>query len=165
MTAGIDDLIKTLREKGTLLDEMYQLLEEEKNCIVALDVARLETNQSAIDDAMGRLERLNENCRLLLLKAGTALGLEGNATLSPLIARTTGEERQALQGLQNELTTSTMTLDNLLSFNRSLLQDSLGLVDRSLNFFNRMFSNPTTYGEAGRMRSNSAEARLVCKEI
>ncbi|ACM18999.1 flagellar biogenesis chaperone FlgN [Geotalea daltonii FRC-32] len=165
MTTGIDELIRALREKGALLDEMYQLLEEEQNCIIALDMARLETNQSEVDSAMGRLERLNGNCRNLLAKTGAALGLEDNGSLSPLIARTAGQERLALQGLQTDLTTSTTAVDNLLAMNRNLLQDSLGLVDRSLNFFNSLFNNPTTYGQAGTMRTNNGGARLVCKEI
>lgn len=165
MTAGIDELIRALQEKGALLDEMYQLLEEEKSCIVALDMARLETNQSEVDSAMARLERLNGNCKNLLAKTGAAVGLDGNGKLSPIIARTGGRERLALQGLQAELTTSTAAVDNLLAVNRNLLQDSLGMVDRSLNFFNSLFNNPTTYGEAGTMRTNNGGARLLCKEI
>lgn len=165
MTTDIDALITALKEKGALLDEMYRLLEEEQNCIVALDMARLEANQSAIDSAMVRMERLNVNCRALLAKAGDTFGLDNNGRLTPLIERTAGRERLMLQGLQKDLTTSTTAVDNLLSLNRGLLQDSLGIVDRSLNFFNGLFNSPTTYGEAGRMKNTKSGARLVCKEI
>ncbi|WP_243370231.1 flagellar protein FlgN [Geotalea sp. SG265] len=165
MTAGIDELIMTLQEKGALLDDMHRLLEEEQSCITALDLARLETNQAEIDDAMARLERLNGDCKVLLAKAGTALGLEGNDRLSPLIARISVRERTVLQGVQDNLTSSTTELDTLLSRNRNLLQDSLGLVGRSLKFFNNVFNNAATYGEAGTLRTGSGGARLVCKEI
>ena len=56
-------------------------------------------------------------------------------------------------------------MNRVLAFNRELLQASLRTVNRSLDFFNRVFSDSCTYGDAGRMVQGSQGARLFCKEI
>lgn len=165
MTETIAELIGVLTEKGTILEEMRNLLEEEQKCIVALDLARMEANQEEIDKATVRMETLNNNCRLLIAKSGEELGLSGNSTLTPIISRVRPPEKDRLEGLQTSLFSSSSALDGLLAVNRGLIQDSLGVVERSISFFNVVFTKSTTYGEAGRMVSNPTGVRLVCKEI
>jgi flagellar biosynthesis/type III secretory pathway chaperone len=164
MTGTIANLIDALRQKGTLLDEMCRLLEEEQQCITALDTAKLEANQAEIDLALTKMAKLNSDCGTLLSRSAAELGLEGSA-LSPVIAGARGREKEILKGLQDELARASSAVQNLLSVNHDLLQDSLGLVNRSLSFFNRMLNHQNTYGDAGRMITSSTGARLVCKEI
>jgi hypothetical protein len=165
MSETITALIEVLTEKGVVLEEMRILLEEEQECIIALDLARMARNQEAIDQATAKMESLNGNCRELIEKSGAELGLLSNNTLSPIIERAGTPDKDLLSGLQTRIFSCSTALNHLLAVNRGLIQDSLGVVERSISFFNSVLGTGSTYGEEGRMVSGRSGSRLVCKEI
>src|SRR6185369_3908365 len=99
----VSDLISALTEKGALLREMRRLLQEEQSCLVSLDLARMEENQQEITGALDRMERLSDDCRDMIGSIGSRLGLPGNATLSPIIARVGQPDQIALKEAKSRI--------------------------------------------------------------
>jgi hypothetical protein len=165
MKQSIVELIAALAEKGALLKQLKGLLQQEQSCMISLDLARLEENQQEIVGAMDRMARLSEGCQALIGSIGAELGLPGNATLSPIIARLAQPEQRALREAQAAVTADSHALGGALTLNRGLLEDSLKVVDRSVSFFNRLFNPGDTYGLAGSIVSRRGGSRFVCKEI
>jgi hypothetical protein len=165
MKSSTAQLIDTLSEKGTLLQEMKGLLQQEQACLVALDLAGLEENQQRISDTMDRMAQLSGSCRAQVAALGAEVGLAGDATLSPIIARLSQPDQGALREAQARVAAQSQGLDGALALNRGLLEDSLKVVDRSVSFFNRLFNPGETYGLAGSLVSRRGGSRFVCKEI
>ena len=165
MNRSIEELAKALSEKGALLKELKALLQQEQSCLVSLDLARLEENQQEIAGKMERMARLSEECRAMIASIGAELGLPGKATLSPIIARLAQPERKALAEAQALVADASGALGGALALNRGLLEDSIRVVDRSVNFFNRLFNPGDTYGGAGSIVARRGGSRFVCKEI
>ncbi|OGU10257.1 MAG: flagellar biosynthesis protein FlgN [Geobacteraceae bacterium GWC2_58_44] len=164
MNRSITELIAALSDKGELLNQLQGLLQEEQGCLTSLDLARLEENQQEMADAMDRLGRLSESCRKMIESIGSDLGLAGNASLSPIIARLAQPEQKVLREAQARIAADSQALSGALTLNRGLLEDSLKVVDRSVNFFNRLFNPGDTYGGAGSLVARRGGSRFVCKE-
>jgi len=159
------ELIATLAEKGELLREMRLLLKEEQSCLVALDLDALEENQREIARVMDRMAQVSDSCKAMIAAIGAELGLQEGATLSPIIERLAPSEQGPLREAQRRLTDDSRELGGTLELNRGLLTDSLKVVERSVNFFNRLFNPVDTYGLAGSMVARRGGSRFVCKEI
>jgi len=158
-------LIATLAQKGELMQELRAHLEKEKECMLALDLAGLEHTQQEIARLMGQMAHLSESCRSLVVELGSELGLSGSPALTPIIDRMAQPEQGALREAQKRVQGESRELHGALELNRSLLSDSLQVVERSINFFNRLFNPVDTYGLAGSLVSRRGGGRLVCKEI
>ena len=165
MDRNIAELIAALCEKGVLIDQLKALLQEEQDCMVSLDLARLEENQQEIVAGMDRMARLSEHCRQMIASIGAELGIPGNSTLSPIIARLGQPEQQALREAQSSVAADAQALNGALALHRGLIEDSINVVGRSIGFFNRLFNPGDTYGLAGSIVANRGSSRFVCKEI
>ena len=165
MDRSVVELIAALCEKGVLIDQLKGLLHEEQECMVSLDLARIEENQQEIVAGMERLTRLSQKCQQTIATIGAGVGLPGSTTLSPIIARLGTQERQALSEAQNTVSTEAESLRGALALHRGLIEDSLNVVGRSISFFNRLFNPGDTYGVAGSLVASRGGSRFVCKEI
>ncbi|MBJ6801199.1 flagellar protein FlgN [Geomonas propionica] len=166
MDRNVVELIAALCEKGVLLDQLQALLQEEQECMTSLDMARLEQNQQEIAAGMERLERLSGQCRQMIASIGADLGMPGNSTLSPIIERLAAPEKEALKEAQQSVTGNARALQGALALHRRLVEDSLNVVGRSVNFFNRLFNPGQTYGGAGAfVNAGRGASGFVSKEI
>lgn len=165
MDRSIVELIAALCEKGVLIDQLKALLQEEQECMVSLDLARIEENQQEIVAGMERLKLLSEKCRQMIACIGSELGIPGNKTLSPIIEKLGAPEKQALKEAQESVTANAQALTGALELHGKLVEDSLNLVGRSVNFFNRLFNPGNTYGVAGSLVSGRGSSGFVSKEI
>jgi len=165
MKQNIAELISRLAEKGNVLQEMRRLLQQEQSCLAALDLAGLERNQQELACSMERMARLSESCGAMIAALGAELGLPGNVTLTPIIDRVAHPEKGALKEAQGRIAADAKALRGDLALNRTLLEDSLKLVDRTVGFFNRLFNPVDTYGLAGSLVARRGGSRFVCKEI
>ena len=164
MKQNIAELISKLAEKGALLQDMRRLLQQEQACLVALDLAGLEQNQQEIAGTMERMEAHSRTLKSMIAALGAELGLPGEATLTPIIARLAQPEQGALRAAQTRIRADSKEMDGDLALNRGLLEDSIKVVERSVSFFNRLFNPGDTYGMAG-LVSRRGGSRFVCKEI
>lgn len=165
MADSIPELIKALSEKGSMMDELLKLLEEEHRLIVKLDTANLETQMGKTRELFVRLESSANLSRQLMKQLAAELGLPEAAGLSPLLPKVALPHRKTLMELQRKLLETGAALDQLMAFNRELLYGALRTVNRSLEFFGHLFSRSTTYGKAGQMLGAAPHARIICKEI
>lgn len=165
MDRSIVELIAALCEKGVLIDQLKALLQEEQECMVSLDMARLEENQSEIVSGMERLSALSEKCRQMIACVGSELGIPGNTTLSPIIERLGPQEKRALKEAQESVSANAQALNGALALHRRLIEDSLNVVGRSVGFFNRLFNPGNTYGVAGSFVTGRGASGFVSKEI
>jgi flagellar biosynthesis/type III secretory pathway chaperone len=164
MAEGIARLIELLTEKEGALQELLHLLEEEQACLVQLDMAKLQSQAERKQELYDRLTRSARLCRQLIDQLAGELGVAGAHNLSPLLPAMPLPQRETLQGLQQRLLDLGKGLEKLSSLNGHLLQGALGTVNRSLEFFGRMFNRSTTYGGAGQMVAVAPAARLLRRE-
>lgn len=165
MDRSIVALIAALCEKGVLIDQLKALLQEEQECMASLDLAKIEENQQEIVAGMERLRLLSEKCREMIACIGGELGIPGNTTLSPIIERLGPQEKKALKEAQESVVGNAQALTGALALHKRLIEDSLNVVGRSVNFFNRLFNPGNTYGVAGSLVSGRGASGFVSKEI
>ena len=164
MGAAVTELLAALNEKGELLARLNTLLREEQSCLTSLDLPGLEENQQEVNDAVERLATLSESCRSMIGALGTELGLGQGVSLTPIIGSLKGSEKGALREAQAAVAAGSQALSGTLALNRGLLEDSLAVVDGSVNFFNRLLNPGDTYGIGGSIVSRRGGSRFVCKE-
>jgi len=165
MADSVSELIAALRSKQEVMAEMLSVLDLEQESIVALDLATLDSHSERKRQLLIQLETVTNRCRQLMRAVAAEQGVPGVDSLSQLIVRLLPPDREAVQGLQSRLLEGAAAMNRVLAFNRELLQASLRTVNRSLDFFNRGFSDSCTYGDAGRMVQGGQGVRLFCKEI
>jgi hypothetical protein len=165
MNGSIAELTASLGAKAALLKELQVLSQQEQSCLVALDLEALDENQQKLEEAMERMERLTERCRGLISSIASELGLPGTATLSPIVSRTGPPQQRALREAQARVIAESKALNDAVALNRGLLEDSLDVVQRSVDFFNRLFNPGDTYGLAGSLVARRGGSRFVCKEV
>lgn len=165
MAIPTTELIAALAEKDQLIADLLQVLEEERKCIVAMDMTVLEQVDDRKRQLLVQLETTNNRFRQLMRQLGGELNLPEGVTLSAVLPKVDAAPRSDLKRLQAKIVQQGATLEAALAFNRELLQGSLRMINRSLDFFGRMFKRTNTYGQAGSMVTTAADMRLVCKEI
>lgn len=165
MNRGIAELIKTLTEKRDALESLQAVLEEENAFITGLDAEGLRSSLSKKQQVFEKISDLNYRCRTALADAYRETGVSGGSTLSPLMAGLKQPEKDTLKILQKTLLAVARKNERLIELNKSLLENSLTLINRSLIFFTKFLTGGGTYGQAGRMVEAPAGARLVHKEM
>jgi len=164
MNNSVEELINALTEKGSVLQEMLAILEEEQRCIVELDIASLEASGERKVKVIERMQGLNDRCRRFIEQAGVECGVEEPFTLTPLIARLDVPEGERLTDLQSRLLSIHSSMDQLLSVNRGLIEESIHSMDHSLAFFQRILRFADTYGNGGHMVEGAVEGSIVYRE-
>jgi hypothetical protein len=165
VTPSIANLVKVLAEKLDALELMHSVLKEEQKHIIGLnadEVDRLSTRKEEITEL---IRELNEKCRISMVSALREAGLPENSSLTLLISKMAGAEKERLRSLQALLIKSARGVNDSLATNSGLLENTLKFIDRSMAFFAGLFSKTNTYGAAGQMLEASPVATLVCREI
>lgn len=165
MTASLNALMQALATNKTVLTELAAFLDEEQRSVVNLDAAAIDGQAERKQELMARLEATGASCQERLRQAAQELQLPQAETLSALMPRLAATERIALQQMQKALQALGIRVNRQLALNRELLDNSLNLVNDSLQFFNRMLTRRPTYGQQGMMMEGGSGIRLVNKEI
>jgi len=158
-------LITLLSEKRDLLEKMLPYLEEERRCIVELDMARLSVVAEQKSELLDMLQETSKASRLLMQQLAGEMGMPEAQSLSPLLTKLEEPQQEELRGLQGAILASGAAFERLLRSNGDLLKGALLTVDRSLEFFGRVLNNSTTYGEAGRMVGGANRSRFLSGEV
>lgn len=158
-----DRLRENLERKISLLSRLESVLREEREAIVSLDLARMEETDARKREVIRELDLNGEESRTLLREGVAAAGLSPESTLSVLLGTLPPPEREQLQRVQAEALEKGRRVDREITVNRELLVSSLRTVNASLDFFHRMFTLGTTYGEGGKISGESG-VRLVSRE-
>lgn len=158
-------LMSALEEKEAACGELLHILDEERQCLMALDVPGIAAAAKAKEDAMAELGRLTDECRLLLFQSACEYGLPGESTLGSLIERVPSSRREGLRARQSRLVSLANRIRETEAVNGGMITASLGLVERSIGFFNARLRTADTYGGGGQMVEERAAVRIVCEEV
>ena len=164
MAADVKELLTALETKQQLLGRLEDLLTQEQQAITNLDLNDLDRLDQQKRQLLVQLEANSNSTRQMIRSLAEQANLSPTATLTPVIASLSSPQRDRCNELQRALLQIGKRVDQLLDFNRQLLQTSLTTVTTSLDFFNRIFSRGGTYGDGGRMMSASTGVRLVSQE-
>jgi flagellar biosynthesis/type III secretory pathway chaperone len=164
MAKSIEQLIEALGQKEVVLAELLRLMEEERRCIVELDMASLELQVEKKKEALARLQQCATLAKRLMAELASELELPKAERLSALLPKLVSSQREELQELQRRLLEQGALVQSVEATNKSLLEGALGTVNRSLEFFGRLFSRSNTYGEGGRMVGGGCPPRLLRRE-
>lgn len=163
MGKAVDELLTALTDKEEILEALLHLLEEERASVVQLDLTELDRQGERKGDLYARLERSSAHCRALMARLAADTGGDAGR-LSALVAAVGEGEREELERVRQRLLELGGRLQELSQSNRALLEGALATVNRSLEFFGRMFNRSNTYGEAGRMVGGAPRPRIFCRE-
>lgn len=165
MAQGMTNLVDVLHARRASMEEMVQLLAEEREAIIACDTERLHEATARKLEVAAAMEVLDGNCRQLMAIEAERLGLPANATLTPIIERCPPVEQGELAALQKKIASLAAEIRQMVDENRRFLGSSLTTVNRSLAFFQSRFTVSETYGGSGQMVERGANTRLLRKEI
>jgi flagellar biosynthesis/type III secretory pathway chaperone len=162
---SLDQLAAILDEKRSILEELKLLLKHEQVQISDLNLPSLEGTGQDKERIILQLHVLNNLCREHLSAASSDLQLPTDSSLSPVIEKAKSPERERLKELQSVVTVVAHEVTSLNELNRELLQDSLRVTNRSIEFFNKILGVTETYGHRGEVVEERGGARLLRKEI
>jgi flagellar biosynthesis/type III secretory pathway chaperone len=165
MANSTDRLIEALIQKEVALAELLQVMEQEQRSIMEVNLGNLEVQVERKKEAFARLQQSTALCRQLMTQLAGELELPGAERLSQLLPKLAAPQREELQRLQGHLLEMGEVLKRAESTNKSLLEGALITVNRTLDFFGRIFSRSNTYGEAGRMVGAGCSPRLLRREV
>jgi flagellar biosynthesis/type III secretory pathway chaperone len=165
MSQGMTNLVDVLHARRGSMEEMVQLLTVEKEAIIACDTERLQEATARKLEVAAAMEVLDGNCRQLMAREAERLSLPANATLSPIIEKSTPAEQAELAALQKKIATLAGEIRQLADENRRFLGSSLTTINRSLAFFQSRFTVTETYGGSGQMVERGANSSLLRREI
>jgi flagellar biosynthesis/type III secretory pathway chaperone len=164
MEERVSRLITLLSEKESALQELLQLLEEERISLLHHDMNKLQSQAKRKLELYGQLTSSARLCRQLIDQLATDAGVAGVGSLSPLLPFLPEAERETLQGLQARLLEQGSAMLKRSAFNGHLIQGALLTVTRSLEFFGRILSRSNTYGASGRLVKGASAPRLLRRE-
>lgn len=163
----IRQVYDSLREIDALLAPLQTLVMQERQDIVAINLAGLSERQIAIEKLFTQVKELNEKIALQIVSACDAAALSGERTLSQLITVVPKPDRDMYIRLQKSVRTDAVAVENDLAINKALLRDSLAFTNYSLQTFTGILkaTSAATYGQQGRFVETIDQPRIICKEI
>ncbi len=165
MAGSIGELITRLVESERAMEEMTQALAEEQRCIVGMDLPRLHENEGRKEQATAGLARLQGLCSELIRRAGTELGHREIHNLSALIAVVAPVQQTELQPVQQRQVRLATALERQFGLNRTLLMNSIGMIQKSMTQFGRLLGGCDTYGVQGRIHNGRTTGTVLCREL
>jgi len=157
-------LTALLYESEQTLQELLDILAEERRSLMQMETARLEDLTFDKQVLHERLQVASCKYRQLLSLLAEAVGVPGATTLSPLLSKLPQPQSGELRELQGRLLKLGRRLEQLGNENERLLSNALSTVNRSLDFFGRIFSRSATYSGNGGVTSVGTAPRRVCGE-
>jgi flagellar biosynthesis/type III secretory pathway chaperone len=154
-----------MSEEEQTLQELLGVLEEEHASLLQMETARLDELTGAKQVLHDRLLATSRQCRQLLVPLAEKAGLSTARTLTPLLPKLPPTAAATLRELQGRLVQLGQRLEQLTNENGALLNNALSTVNRSLEFFGRIFNRGATYGGSGRIVAGGGSPRLVRGEV
>ena len=165
MRNSVSLLIQGLTEKLELLERLRNVLDEERRAVVAIDLPLLEETSREKERLSAEVARHEARFRETVAGVAAENDMPQGAKLPVLLERFQDDERQQASPLVESLLSLAEGVERRTRMNADLLKDSLGVVNNSLSFFERIFARFDTYNDSGKVGKGGARARLVCREI
>lgn len=135
MASLLDELIQLLKEQKQYYEELVVLSTEKKNLIIANDLENIQKITTVENILVSKNLKLEEKFTTLLNDVGTVLGIdEGSVTVMKVADTiTNADEKAELIELANSITTLAGELQKTNKNNMTLIQTSLDYIEFSMN--------------------------------
>lgn len=165
MRNSVNLLIQALGEKLELLERLRNVLDEERRAVVAIDLPLLEETSREKERLSVEVARHDVRFRETVAVVAEETATPRETKLRFLVERFQDDERLEVSPLVDNLLTLAEGVERRTRMNADLLKDSLGVINNSMSFFERIFARFDTYNDNGMVKKGGARARLVCREI
>ena len=160
-----DALIAALREEIDVFSELHGALVREKEILAGASVDELYESNAGKERSILKAGTLEETRAALMKKIAAALGLDKRGiTLSALLPHGDETQQAALKECRSVLRSLVTDIQELNESNKTLLDDSLVYVQKSVDFLGQLIYPFGTYMNTGRLRENNLNGRLVSRE-
>lgn len=160
-----DTLIAALREEIDVFSELHGALAREKKILAGASVDELYASNAGKERSILKAGTLEETRAALMKKIAAALGLgKRGITLSALLPHGDETQQAALEECRSLLRSLVTDIQELNESNKTLLDDSLVYVQKSVDFLGQLIYPFGTYMNTGRLRENNLNGRLVSRE-
>ena len=160
-----DALIAALREEIDVFSELHGALVREKEILAGASVDELYASNAGKERSILKAGTLEETRAALMKKIAAALGLgKRGITLSALLPHGDETQQAALEECRSLLRSLVTDIQELNESNKTLLDDSLVYVQKSVDFLGQLIYPFGTYMNTGRLRENNLSGRLVSRE-
>lgn len=164
---SVQNLYNLLQSLQDILNQLAISLQRERSDIVKLDTTNLAKEGTELADLFSKIEPMNLEIKKAVSEACVGVALNGEHTISNLLKFVTKQERELLKKMQQSVRTSSEAINNALTVNKSLLNDSLQFTTLSMQMFTNALkqTTSTTYGQQGRFVNAPEQPHIICKEI
>ncbi|MFQ5607704.1 MAG: flagellar protein FlgN [Candidatus Zixiibacteriota bacterium] len=147
MSQALNDLIETLSAEAELFETALELLDRQRDMIVANDTDGLMQVTEAQREKLVESKLLDKKRRELVDAVAADSHLSGDITVSRLLESVSPEVGLRLSGLRDAILDLNEKIEEGKERNRFLINKSRDLIAESLKSINRM-SNPSEKGSA-----------------
>ncbi len=145
-------IISILREQINSYKMLFELLKDERKCLVDIDSDRIEHISKKKDTVVMRLRLLEEERQRLLAEFADDNDVDSNITLQELGRLT---ENAQIPEMRSQLISLLQSIEEMNRFNSVLIDRSLQQVRTSTGFFNS-FLNESTQPNTGVLLSKES---------
>ena len=150
MASLIEDLISILEQENSIYQQLIPIAEEKTRVIVKNDLTSLQEITEKEQQAISRMNNLERKREAVMVNIRTVINRKnGDFTLRTLIElmEKQPKEQRALSIIHDNLKKSIQRLDDINNRNKSLIQQSLEMIEFNMNFIQsaRMSPGNNTY--------------------
>lgn len=163
MERKIEQLVEVLKETQALYERMLSLVQDEKAAATASDFERFSRISAEKESLIALLKRTEQRRDTLLQALATTLDIPlQQLNISTLSAHTDASRRARLRDTASALERSVSKLRIANQECCMIIEHCLGLVTRSLGFFQHWMQMSAVYGQSGTISAgNRSGGRLV----
>lgn len=147
MASLIENLISVIEEENSVYEQMIPLAEKKTQIIVANDLQALESITAQEQLLIDRVSALERQRQEVIVNIGTVLNKKPEElTFRALIDILKGQQREqeVLRDLHDRLSKTIRRLNGLNERNKSLIKQSLEMIDFNINFIRSTWTSPGT---------------------
>jgi len=145
----INQLIQIINDEALLFEEFLQLLDEQKQALVANDTERLNRVTQLQQHKLFESSALNRKRTKAIEALQQANAIDGDVTVSRLLSCADEDQSQRLSQLRDAILDLNERINTARNTNAMLLNRSREFVSRTMSMLSRMHTPDQTYGRPG----------------
>ena len=145
MASLIENLISVLEEENALYEQLIPIAEKKTQVIVANDLESLQNITASEQAIVDRISALEKQRSKVIVDMGTVLGKkpeELNFRTLVTMLKGQAKEQEKLRSLHDRLKKTTDHMISLNERNKSLIQQSLEMIEFNLNYIQSTWMGP-----------------------
>ena len=152
----IDQLIQVISDEALLFEEFLQLLDRQKEALVANDTDRLNQVTQLQQQKLLECHALDRRREKVIAAIKADNALEGDVTVTRLIEYADEDQSHRLTLLRDTILGLNERINETRNTNALLLNRSREYISRIINMLARLHTPDGTYGRSGAARQESA---------